>query len=160
MMSFTRQVSRLLDDEHRSSIALLDRVGHALAAGDNAALQALAAPLLRQLEHEIGHHFGFEENELFTRLTDAGDGGMAELLADEHQTLRAVAAELQPLAAQLAAGTLAPAQRAALQLLAGELVERQVAHIQKETMALLPMLDDLLDDETDRQLAFTYAAGA
>jgi hypothetical protein len=47
-----------------------------------------------------------------------------------------------------------------LQLLAGELVERQVAHIQKETMALLPMLDDLLDDETDRQLAFTYAAGA
>jgi len=26
-------------------------------------------------------------------------------------------------------------------------------------MALLPMLDDLLDDETDRQLAFDYAAG-
>ena len=35
-----------------------------------------------------------------------------------------------------------------------ELFERQVAHIQKESMALLPMLDDLLDDETDRALSF------
>jgi hypothetical protein len=36
----------------------------------------------------------------------------------------------------------------------------QVAHIQKETMALLPMLDDLLDDDSDRELAFAYAADA
>ena len=40
-----------------------------------------------------------------------------------------------------------------------EMVERQVSHIQKETMALLPVLEDLLDEETDRQLAFAYAAG-
>lgn len=159
-MNYMRQVSRLLDDEHRSSIALLDRVGHALAAGDAGALQALAAPLQRQLEHEIDHHFQFEETELFPRLAEAGDGDLAALLTEEHETLRTVAIELQPLAAGLLAGTLTPAQRALLQRVASELVERQVAHIQKETMALLPMLDDLLDDETDRQLAFTYAAGA
>ena len=34
---------------------------------------------------------------------------------------------------------------------------REVAHIQKETMALLPMLDDFLDEESDRALAFAYA---
>lgn len=159
-MSFMRQVSRLLDDEHRSSIALLDRVGRALAANDAPALLALAAPLQRQLEHEINHHFGFEEAELFPRMAEAGDGDLASLLAEEHDTLRVVAAELQPLAALLAAGTLTSAQRDALQRTAGELVERQVSHIQKETMALLPMLDDLLDEETDRQLAFNYSAGA
>ena len=159
-MSFQSQVSRLLDDEHRNSIALLDRVGHALAGGDAAALQALAAPLQRQLAHEIGHHFGFEEAELFPRMAEAGDADLALLLTEEHETLRTVDAELQPLVEQLAAGTLAAAQRGALQRLAHELVERQVAHIQKETMALLPMLDDLLDDETDRQLAFTYTADA
>ena len=49
-MSFMRQVSRLLDHEHRASITLLDRLGHALAANDRAGLQALASPLLRQLE--------------------------------------------------------------------------------------------------------------
>lgn len=159
-MNFLRQVSRLLDDEHRGSIMLLDRVGHALANDDQTALLGLAAPLQRQLEHEIGHHFGFEETELFPRMAEAGDDDLAALLAEEHDTLRAVAAELQPLARQLAEGTLPAAQRATLQRLTLELVERQVAHIQKETMALLPLLDDLLDEETDRQLAFTYTAGA
>jgi hypothetical protein len=38
------------------------------------------------------------------------------------------------------------------------MVERQVAHIQKETMALLPLLEDLLDDDADRELSFAYAA--
>ena len=37
------------------------------------------------------------------------------------------------------------------------IVERQVAHIQKESMALLPLLDDLLDEDDDRELAFAYA---
>lgn len=32
-----------------------------------------------------------------------------------------------------------------------------VAHIQKETMGLLPMIEDLLDDDTDRELALAYA---
>lgn len=159
-MTFTRQVSRQLDDEHRSSIDLLDRVGNALASGDAVALDKLATPLLRQLEHEIGHHFGFEEGELFPRMMEAGDGDLASLLAEEHGTIRMVADELRPLAEQLAAGSLAQEQRPTLIRLAKELVERQVAHIQKETMALLPLLEDLLDDDTDRELAFTYATGA
>ena len=50
--------------------------------------------------------------------------------------------------------TLDAAQTGDFRRLALELVERQVAHIQKESMALLPMLDDLLDDETDRALSF------
>ncbi|HYQ99934.1 MAG TPA: hemerythrin domain-containing protein, partial [Casimicrobiaceae bacterium] len=57
-----------------------------------------------------------------------------------------------------AARTIEPSALPALQRGVSELVERQVAHIQKETMALLPMLDDLLDEETDRALAFAYAA--
>ena len=40
-----------------------------------------------------------------------------------------------------------------------ELIERMVSHIDKETLALLPMVDDLLDEEADRELAFAYAAG-
>ena len=159
-MSFNTQVARTLDDEHRAHLALLGRVEGALARRDDAALAPLAAPLVRQLEEEVERHFGFEEQQLFPRMAEAGDGDLATLLTEEHETLRAVAAELQPLAAQLAAGTLPPEQRGTLQRVASELVERQVAHIQKETMALLPMLDDLLDDETDRQLAFTYSVDA
>lgn len=158
-MNYARQVSQALDDEHRSTLELTGKLERALARNAEAELPPLASALVRQLEHEIGRHFGFEEAELFPRMVDAGDGDLAELLGEEHDSLRAVAAELLPLARSAAAGSLPAADRAAFQRLTTEWVERQVAHIQKETMALLPMIDDLLDDETDRTLAFAYACG-
>jgi hypothetical protein len=69
-----------------------------------------------------------------------------------------VARELLPLTREAIAGALDDAGWDALKRGALELVERQVAHIQKEEMALLPLLEDLLDDATDRELAFAYAA--
>jgi hemerythrin-like domain-containing protein len=157
-MNFTRQVSQALDDEHRASLELVGRIERALARSADPELPALAAALGRQLEHEIGRHFGFEESELFPRMADAGDGDLAELLTEEHESLRSVATLLQPLARAAASGTLAGADRAAFQRLTLEWVERLVAHIQKETMALLPLVDDLLDEEADRTLAFAYAS--
>lgn len=158
-MSLSRQVSQALDDEHRANLDLLGRAERAFARVADPDAPALAGQLVRHLEHEVDRHFGFEEQQLFPRMADAGDGDLAALLAEEHESIRAVAAELLPLARAAAAGTLAAADAATLKRLVLEIVERQVAHIQKETMALLPLLDDLLDDETDRELAFAYAAG-
>ena len=159
-MQTTGQVSHVLDTEHRSNLDLLGRVEQALArAGDAQGEFARLAPaFVRLIEQDIGRHFGFEENELFPRMADAGEGDIAELLREEHEAIREVAAEVLPLARGAAAGTLDSAGFAALRRGASELVERQVAHIQKETMALLPLLDDLLDDDLDRTLAFAYAA--
>ncbi len=42
--------------------------------------------------------------------------------------------------------------------LAFELAERLVTHVQKEEMALLPALDDLLDEDADRELQLAYAS--
>jgi hemerythrin-like domain-containing protein len=156
-MSFARQVSRTLDDEHRANLELLGRAERVFARPDDPQAAQLAGQLVRQLEHEIGRHFGFEEDRLFPRMTDAGDGDLAALLQEEHDSIRAVADELLPLARAAAAGTLAPADAGTLRRLVLEIVERQVAHIQKETMALLPLLDDLLDEDSDRELAFAYA---
>lgn len=157
-MTFARQVSQALDEEHRASLELVGRLERALARSADSELPLLAGALGRQLEHEIGRHFGFEEDELFPRMAEAGDGELAALLAEEHESLRAVAAELQPLARALATGALAAADRATFQRLTLEWVERLVAHIQKESMALLPLVDDLLDDEADRVLAYAYAS--
>jgi DUF438 domain-containing protein len=119
----------------------------------------IAAELVRLIEHDTGRHFDFEERELLPRLAEAGEADIAELLRQEHDSIRAVAAEILPLARAAAAGTLGEEGFERFKRDALELVERQVSHIQKETMALLPMLDDLLDDETDRELSFSYAAG-
>lgn len=154
------QVSRILDEEHRTNIALLGKIEQSLgrAARFEPALAGLIGQFVRALEHDIDRHFRFEEESLFPRMAEAGDGEMAALMVEEHEAIREVARELLPLARLAAQGTIDEAGWSALRRSALELVERQVSHIQKETMALLPLLDDVLDDETDRELAFAYTA--
>jgi len=163
-MNFQGQVSRALDEEHRANLAFLGRIEQAFARAPRSSanglpeLARLATLFVQQIERDIGRHFDFEERELFPLLEAAGEGDIAGLLGEEHRAIREVAGELLPLARGAAAGTLDAAGWEALKRGASELVERHVAHIQKETMALLPMLDDLLDEETDGVLAFAYAA--
>lgn len=154
-MNFTRQVNRALDEEHRANLDLLARVEQVFgkSGGRDAALAAIFG---RQIELELSRHFGFEERDLFPRITDAGAGDLATLLLEEHETIRRVAAELLPLAR--AAATLDDGGWAAFRRSALEMAERLRAHIDKETAALLPAIEDALDEDTDRELAFAYAA--
>jgi hemerythrin-like domain-containing protein len=156
-MPFSRLVSQALDAEHRRSMELLDRLERTLRKGDDAELAALARPLLHLMDDESVRHFAFEEASLFPRLVEAGDDAMAGLLVEEHEHIRSLVGELRPLLQAVAGGTLPSRERRAVKRLGLELVERMVSHIQKETMGLLPMLDDLLDEPTDRELAFAYA---
>lgn len=163
-MNFSRQTSRALHEDHRANLQLLGRAEQMFARAPRGTgnrdpeLLKLVAALAQHLQQDVDRHFGFEERELFSRLREAGDGGIAMLLSEEHEAIRAVAEELVPLAGGVASGSLDGAGWDTLKACVLELVERQVSHIQKEEMALLPMLDDMLDDETDRQLAFDYAA--
>jgi len=154
------QVSRILDEEHRSNLDLLGKIEQAMARTPrfDPALGGLLGQLAHGMEHEVDRHFRFEEEQLFPRMTEAGDGGMAGLLTEEHEAIREVTGELLPLTRLAVQGTIDEAGWSTLRRTALELVERLVSHIQKETMALLPLLDDMLDAETDRELAFAYSA--
>ena len=158
----TTQVGRMLDEEHRSNLELLERVERAVGRAPESTpdLAALLGRFAHAMEHDIDRHFRFEEEVLFPLLAEAGDGAMAALLAEEHQAIRDVTEEMLPLVQDMAEGRGDEESWDRLRLAALELVERQVAHIQKETMALLPLLEDLLDAETDGQLALDYAATA
>ena len=164
-MQGQRQVSRLLDEEHRTNLELLGRLEQRLARLPRGAVQAdrelvtMLGQLVRHLQRDTGRHFDFEENELFSRMIDAGDGDIALLLREEHEAMRELSGELLPLAEAAVRGALDAEGWQALRRAALEMVERQVAHIQKESMALLPLLDELLDEETDQRLALAYADG-
>jgi len=167
-MNVHRQTARALHQEHQANLELLDRVEAALgrvapgawrsAIAPGRELPKLFAALEFQLARDVERHFAFEEAELFPRLVESGDGDIAALLSSEHEAIRDLASEMLPLANAAAASSLDEVGWAALSRGASELTERQVSHIQKEEMALLPMLDDLLDDETDRRLAMEYAS--
>jgi len=158
------QTSTVLHDEHRANLGLLGQVEHALVraprgvAGHNTGLLDLLRALLRQVEQDVERHFAFEERELFARMDESGEGDIAALLREEHDAIRDVVDELRPLARRALEHALDDPGWEDLRAAALELVERQVSHIQKEEMALLPMLEDLLDDETDRRLAMDYAS--
>lgn len=159
-MNEDRHTSTLLHREHYANLDLLGRVEQAFAGAPrrDAELVALVRTLGAHLAQEVDRHFGFEERELFGRMVESGEGDLAALLAEEHATIRAVAAELAPLIGRAGAGTLDDAGWDALKRLALELVERLTAHIHKEESALLPLLADLLDEDADRALALAYAA--
>ena len=163
-MERSRQVSRLLDEEHTASLDLLCQVEQRLGRLSSSSvptdpeLGALIARFVHYLSRDVARHFEFEEGELFPRLEDSGDGDIVLLLREEHDAMRELASELVPQAESAMHGTLDAEGLRRLRSAALEMVERQVAHIQKEAMALLPMLDDLLDEETDQQLALSYAA--
>jgi hemerythrin-like domain-containing protein len=162
-MDPVRQTSRALHDEHVATLDLLRRVEQALVTlargGEpDASLVRAVAELDHHLRIEVDRHFRFEEDQIFPRLVEAGEGGITELLRDEHETMRAVLADLLPLTAQAASGALGASQWKSLRLHTGELAERLVAHIEKEEMGLLPLVDDTIDEGTDRELAFAYAS--
>jgi len=163
-MNIQRQVNRALDEEHRATLDLMHRVEQACArtarsgADGDAEFARLAAQLAGHIERDIGRHFDFEERELFPLLEEAGEGDVVGLLLEEHVSIREVAAEVLPRAKAAAAGTLDAAGWVALRRGALEMVERLIDHIEKETMVLLPLLDDHLDDEMDAALALRYAS--
>jgi hemerythrin-like domain-containing protein len=161
-MEFQRQTNQALDAEHRGTLDLFGRLERAFTRPDAArdpGFARLAASLVRHLELDVPHHFDFEEQDLFPLLVDAGDGDLATLLAEEHVTILAVVADVLPLARAAAQGTQDDGGFAALKRATLELADRLTDHIDKETKALLPALDHVLDEETDRTLVFAHAAG-
>lgn len=164
-MSFACAVARALHDDHQATMAALERLegllaAHrrgpppdAAAAGPAAALQGVIAVI----GAEVGTHFRFEEEELFPRLDEAGDGMIGQILSQEHELILPLGERMAALAAAARKEGFTPASWSEFAGLGPELIERMVFHIQKEQMALLPRIDHLLGPEDDMRLATAYA---
>jgi hemerythrin-like domain-containing protein len=163
-MQFQRQISRKLYEEHIAVIALLGRFEQALMrlrgaapAAQDPVWSVLLPQLATALQHEITRHFDLEEKELFPRLHGRGEGELAELLLEEHGPIREVGRTLLGLVRRARAGELDTVGWAALKVAGLELAERLSSHAEKEQGALVPLVDEMLDADTDAQLAMEYA---
>jgi len=161
-MDLARHTSRRLFEEHIAVIALLERFGQALARLDGAppANDPVWSQLLPQLaaaiEHEISGHFALEETQLFPLLRASGSGELAGLLLEEHGRIREVSQPLLGLLKLARAGHLDAGGWQSLRRLGLELVERLSSHAQMEQGSLVPMVDELLDEETDMEIWNNY----
>jgi len=164
-MSLQRQISRKLHDEHVAIIDLLGRFARALArlgaappAADDATWRVLLAQIGTALEYEITRHFDLEETQLFPRLHARGEGQLAELLFEDHEMIRGVTRPLLGLVARAQAGELDAAGWRSLKTAGLELADRLGSHAQKEQGALVPLVDEMLDEATDQELWDQYTS--
>ena len=163
-MEFSRRTAQLLHEEHRATIAMMEGLETMISQAKRTAPD-VSDPRIRDIleqvnltvEQEVRGHFSFEEEELFTRLAEFGDEAIGEHLKDEHQAMLPVAEEVASIATKSMSEGFSDEGWKEFKSLTGELIERMLAHIQKEEMALLPILEELLDPETDMELAEIYS---
>ena len=160
-MEFERETTRLLHDEHMAVLALLERLEGLLGRhgpGDvpdvgESAVNLLLGDLIATLETETVGHFRFEEESVFPRLAEAGDGTLGELLNEEHEVILPLSRRLTQLAREARGSAFTPASWKTFHSVGREFVERLTDHIEKEEMGLLPLVEELLDAAHDNAIA-------
>ena len=164
-MEFTKRTCEILHDEHYATIALLNRLEQMIAhhrrgnppnAADHEVRQLLS-DLSSAIKIEVQRHFSFEENCIFTYLDTIGDGGICAHLTDEHRVILPIGMQIAKLAGAAATQGFDEAGWNEFLPSAQEFCERLQSHIQKEEMALLPMLEENMNAETDARLFQEYA---
>ncbi len=166
-MHFNNRISQTLHDEHRVTVALMERLEQFLVRYRRAtpdASDAGANQLLRELSvgiaDEVERHFAFEEDQLFPHLEAIGDAAIGAHLTDEHNAMRPLGARLSTLAGAAATQGFEAALWEEFRRIGSELTERMLAHVQKEEMALLPILEETMDAETEARLFDEYVGNA
>ncbi len=161
-MSYRRSVPRLLHDEHLETIALLDRIDRIILSRRDAPpagdpdVDKTIRHMTSSMSATVPNHFGFEEETLFPFLAERGDVDIGVFLEEEHNLMRDVAAEIIAAAGGASANGFDAKSWMEFRRLSAEWVERMMSHVQKEEMALLPILEDALDADSDSQLVARY----
>lgn len=162
-MSFVNRVSQALHEEHRATIALMERLEQLMGRNRRGppeigavGLAQLLADLATGVEAEVQRHFDFEETRLFTYLDAIGDEAIGAHLTEEHSAMRPLGARMASLAREAAARGFDAARWSEFCQLGQELCERMLAHVQKEEMALLPLLEETMGAEDEARLYQEY----
>jgi DUF438 domain-containing protein len=163
-MSFSNRISRTLHDEHCATVALIERLEQLIAryrrgsppdTADRSVVQ-LFSDLSAGVETEIERHFAFEEDHLFSYLREIGDDAIGAHLTDEHLAIRPLGKRVAHLAREASAHGFDEVRWNEFRGLSEELCERMLAHVQKEEMALLPLLEENMDADTEARLYREY----
>lgn len=162
-MTFANRISQTLHEEHRATIALMERLEQLIARQrrglpdrHDATITRLLSDLSTGVEAEVRRHFDFEEQRLFPYLEAAGDGAIGAHLTSEHEAMRPLGLRLAGLSREASVAGFDEAKWDEFRHIGQELCERMLAHVQKEEMALLPLLDETMDPDAEARLYQDY----
>jgi hemerythrin-like domain-containing protein len=160
---FRNRVCQKLYEEHAAVQGLLQRVEQTIARhrenvpdAKEPALAKLMNDLASELPGEVDRHFDFEEAELFSYLAEEGIAGIGVQLTYEHGIIRPIGAALVKLIRDVRANGFDAARWAEFRKLGQQLAMTLSPHAHKEDMALLPMLEDAMDEAKEAALYEKY----
>ena len=162
-MSFNCRTSQLLHEDHQATVGVIEdldqmitRARRSMPDISDPAVKATLTKAAASISDEVSRHFAFEEDELFTLLEEMGDAQIGAHLREEHAILLPLGNQVASLAQTALKDGFSENAWKEFCAKAVELIERMVTHIQKEEMALLPMLEECLDPEADLALSTAY----
>lgn len=162
-MNFTNRVSQVLHEEHRATIALMEKLEQLIARHrksvperEDQLVTKLLSDLSTGVQSEVERHFDFEEKQLFPYLEAAGDEAIGAHLTSEHEAMRPLGLQLASLAREASSQGFDQAKWEQFRQIGLELCERMLGHVQKEEMALLPLLEEAMDAEAEARLYENY----
>lgn len=163
-MSFNNRINQVLHDEHGATVALMERLQQMLGrhhrdeqpSTQDRAVTQLLSDLAVAIPGEVERHFAFEEKQLFPYLAAAGDAAIGAHLTDEHSVMRPIGFRIAALAHDAAGQGFDGDQWHEFRRLGQEFCDRLFAHVQKEEMALLPLLEETMDADTEARLYQDY----
>ena len=165
MFTFDHQITRTLHDEHLVTISVLEKLEGIFQRNgpknipdtNDSEITSLLGDIINLVECDVKNHFFFEEKHLFALLNAMGDSPISMILTGEHNVIAPLGGLLSELARVARMDGFTDASWVQFRQSGVELIERMISHIQKEEMALLPMLEDILEEDDDAELMMTYA---
>jgi len=165
---YSNRISQALHEEHRSTTALMERLEkliiHHRRSGppdvNDRAVAQLLTELSTSVEADVDRHFAFEENAVFAYLNENGDSAIGAHLTDEHGMMRPLGLRLAELARAAAGKGFDAAAWDEFRQLGQQYCDCMLAHVQKEEMALLPLIQEMMDPDTEARLFQDYVENA
>ncbi len=160
-MAFSSRTLQALHAEHLETLKIMAGLQGVLRrrrviegqAPSDGEIARLLGDLIGWAEDEIGPHFSLEDDELFPRLAEAGEGDLGNLLKTEHGHIVALAQRVAGLAREARADGFTSERWAEFARLGSDLADQVIDHVTKEEDGLLPALDGLLSDDDDARIA-------
>ena len=165
-MAVANRITQLLHDEHGTTGAVMERLQDLInrnPLGEPPDVQAHEVRrLLSELSLAIGpdlmRHFDLEEKFLFRYFDEFGDDAIGRDLTEEHVVFRQVIGRLTQLLDNVTTASFDAATWKDFRSLGQELSVNLLAHIEKEEMALLPILEELMDADAEASIFEEYMA--
>jgi hemerythrin-like domain-containing protein len=168
MIKFSSEIGRVLHQEHLETLAAMNALEEMIDSRfrdrppdvSRESARQQVGTLIAAVDHDLYHHFQFEERDLFPTLAQAGVGDITAMLIQEHDAIRPLAERLRSVAVRALQDAFDKTTWREFREAGMDLVPSVMFHIQKEEMGVIRRLDVLLDAATDKKLADLHAERA